>query len=413
MRYYHSVAVVSADLRESPRGAAPKPPLCLGYSAQNPGLVVMLFAWDALCCLLPGRRGGPVSEIRRVLIANWAHLGDTLIASSLVSLLQACLPQVQIGFLAGSWGRTAVENLSGIRWLHTIDHWRLSRRRTSLRRKLLLYLSDRRRALQGIRSVGYDAAIETYHFFPNSAILLWQAGIPRRIGYRSGGGGPLFTDALPWIPADRHITSYHRDLLQALLGPNSLIPAPAMPELERRATAIAGLEAPYVVIHMGAGNPLKEWPEWKWIQLAAALAHKGNRIVFTGQGDREAVAAKRVCQSLGCGIDLCDRLEWSEWVEVIRGARLLVGLDSAAGHVAAATHTPCVLIYTGMSNDIQWGPLTAHGETLRYPTSCAPCYRSRGCSSMACVRKVDVRQVLESCRRALRLQTHILDRGDA
>jgi len=398
------VTVASDRGSRLPRGAAPKPPVCLGYSAQNPGLVLTLFAWDALCRLLPERRGRAVQEIRRVLIANWAHLGDTLIASSVVSLLRACRPDVQIGFLAGSWGRDALHNLSGIRWLHTVDHWRLSRRPTSLWQKLCLYLETRRRALREIQSVGYDAAIDTYHCYPNSAGLLWQAGIPRRIGYRSGGGGPLFTDALPWRPEDRHIASYHRDLLKGVLGPNSFIPPPAMPEIERRVTArpgIAGLEPPYAVVHMGAGNPLKEWPEGKWIDLAAALLRDGYRIVFTGRGAREAAAVKRVRQSLGAGTDLCDRLEWSEWVEVIRGASLLVGVDSLAGHVAAATHTPSVLIYTGMANDAQWRPLTAHCETLRWPTSCAPCYRSKGCASMACIRNVDVRQVLESCRRVL------------
>jgi ADP-heptose:LPS heptosyltransferase len=401
MRYHHNDDRCERRALDLPRGATPKRPLCLGYYAQNPVLAATLLAWDALCRLLPRQRDRPVREIRRVLIANWAHLGDVVLASSLVSLLRACRPDVQVGFLAGSWGRPAVENLSGIRWLHTVDHWRLSRHRMSLRRKLSLYFADRHRALGEIQSVGYDAAIDTYHCFPNSASLLWQAGIPRRVGYRSGGGGPLFTDALSWIPANRHITSYHRDLLKALLGPNSFIPLPAMPEIQRRVTAIAGLDFPYAVMHMGAGTPLKEWPEWKWIQLAAELTNDGNRIVFTGRGEREAAAAKRVCQSLGSGIDLCDRLEWSQWVELIRGAKLLIGLDSVAGHVAAATHTPSVVIYTGMANDAQWKPLTAHCETLRYPTSCAPCYRSRGCSSMACVREVAVRQVLESCRRVL------------
>jgi heptosyltransferase-2 len=385
-------------------GATPKRPLRLGYYAQNPWLAATLFAWDALCELLPKRMGRSDSGIRRVLIANWAHLGDALIASSLVSLLQACLPGVQIGFLAASWGRAAVEKLSGIRWLHTVDHWRLSRHRTSLWHKLSLYVGSRRTALREMRFVGYDAAIETYHLFPNSASLLWQAGIPRRVGYRSSGGGPLLTDALPWIPADRHITEYHRDLLRALLGPTSFVPPPGMPEIDRCTTGapdVPGLTSPYVVMHIGAGSPLKEWPEGKWIELAGALAGEGNRIVFTGRGESEARSIGRVCQSSGSGIDLSDQLNWSQWIELIRGAQLVLGLDSAVGHVAASTHTPAVLIYTGIINNVQWRPLTADCEILRYPTSCAPCYRSRGCPSMACVREVDVRQVLESCRRVL------------
>jgi ADP-heptose:LPS heptosyltransferase len=154
-------------------------------------------------------------------------------------------------------------------------------------------------------------------------------------------------------------------------------------------------------MHIGAGSPLKEWPESKWIELAAALADEGHLIVFTGRGEREAATIKRVCRSMGSGIDLSNRLQWNDWVEVVRGAKLVIGVDSAAGHVAAATYTPSVLIYTGMANNIQWRPLTDLCETLRYPTACAPCYRSRGCSSMACVREVEVRKVLEACRRVL------------
>src|SRR5215831_16042823 len=124
MRYHESMIAARAAVPEPPRGAAPKRPLYLGYCAQNPVVLATLLAWDAFCRLLPKKRAGEANEIQRVLITNWAHLGDTLIASSLVSLLQTCLPKAQLGFLAGSWGRPVVEGLSGIRWLHTVDHWR-------------------------------------------------------------------------------------------------------------------------------------------------------------------------------------------------------------------------------------------------------------------------------------------------
>lgn len=385
-------------------GAKPKRPLKLGYYAQNPALAGALFAWDILCRLLPVRRGPLGREVRRVLIANWGHLGDALIAASLVPLLHGSRPEVEIGFLVGSWGRATVECVAGIRWLHTVDHWRLSRRTASLGSKVGKYLRDRQAALREIRSVGYDAAIESYSFFPTCASLLWQSGIPRRIGYTTGGGGPLFTDPVPWVPADRHIATYHRDLLIALLGPAAAIPPASMPEISSRPTEIAEEIAPnlpYVVVHMGAGSPLKEWPEGKWADLVKALISDGNQLVFTGRGEREAAAIERVCRSAGAGVNLSDRLGWNDWVELIRGAQMVVGVDSSAGHIAAATHTPAVLIYSGMTNNAQWRPLADNCEILRHPTPCAPCYRSTGCSTMACVRQVEVRQVLEVCRRVL------------
>ncbi len=190
----------------------------------------MLLAWDVLCLALPRRwQRGASPAVRKLPISNWAHLGDVLIAGSLIRPLQTHLPEVEIGFLSGSWNRAAIESLSGVRWLHVVDHWRLSRRPEGLRCKVCRYLADRARALAEIRSVGYDAAIETYQFFPNTCSLLWQAGIPIRVGYTSGGG-PLLTHRLRWIPADRHIAAYHQELLRVLV-PASSLSAPRMPEI--------------------------------------------------------------------------------------------------------------------------------------------------------------------------------------
>ena len=43
----------------------------------------------------------------------------------------------------------------------------------------------------------YEIAIDTYHFIQNSIPLLWLARIPIRIGYTSGGFGPLLDSSNP------------------------------------------------------------------------------------------------------------------------------------------------------------------------------------------------------------------------
>lgn len=78
-----------------------------------------------------------------------------------------------------------------------------------------------------------------------------------------------------------------------------------------------------------------------------------------------------------------------------------MGVDSAVGHVAAATGTPAVLICAGMSNEAQRRLLSGECRVLRHPALCAPCYRSRGCLSMACARGVEASEVLEACPRIL------------
>ena len=249
---------------------------------------------------------------------------------------------------------------------------------------------------------GYDVAIDLYYYFPNCIPLLWQAGVRTRIGYTSGGFGPLLTLALDWTDRGRHAIDYQADLLGFLpraeaTGQRGARLAPNVPVPVGRPTGVSDIPCDdYLVLHPGAGAAFKAWPTEKWRGLAERLIARGRRIVFTGRGDSETRTIEQIRSGLEGCVNLCGRLSWRDFVAVVAGARLAVGVESVVGHLAAAVGTPCVVVYGGVTDPAHWRPWGEQVCVLTHPVACAPCYRKGGCAGMECVRHVGVDAVVNA-----------------
>lgn len=352
-----------------------------------------------------------IAPPRRILIANGAHLGDVVLSTSVLPIIKQTFPESQLGFLAGSWATCVLRGHPLVDWLHVVDHWKLNRSPISLSRKLVQFLRTRHRALSVIRRLRYDVAIDLYYFFPNSIPLLCQAGIPIRIGYSSGGFGPLLTHSLEWTDRQCHVTDYHADLLRVLdLSEAQLFDRRlCLPPVDADFVRAFQQKIPrafldtfgYCVLHLGTGAEWKEWPEQQWQALVERLLSNGLRLVFTGTGLAEHRKIARVIgDHTGC-INLSGELNWPQFVTAIERSRLLIGVDSVAGHVAAAVDTPSVIVGSGITNSAHWRPLHPQSRVLTHSVTCAPCYRSRGCDTMECVRAVSVNEVFHAVQSIL------------
>ena len=339
---------------------------------------------------------------RRILICNNAHLGDLINATAILAPLRKLFPDAQIGFLTSSWASPVIEKNPEVSFIHTFDHFLLNRSDLSLLRKIKQHITTARKAVHEIRKLRYEVGIDTYHFIQNSIPLLWLAQIPIRIAYSSGGFGPLLTHALSWVASDRHLIDYHLDLLRPFGLTDELKKCARPIVVLNREAEVDALPKDYIVFHPASGARIREWPLENWLLLACKLERAGWKIVFTGHGMREQKNAEVIRSACPGSIDLCGCLSWEQFVCVLQAARLLVGVESAAGHTAAAVSTPCVVIYSGVTNTSQMRPLGAAVRTVSHAVPCTPCFRTRGCSGMECVREVSVDRVFEACLESLR-----------
>jgi len=334
------------------------------YLVKNPKLLAALRLAEAVSRALAlfGRQPDRQVRPRRILLANIAHIGDVLIATSILPPLRQAFPDVEIGMLVGSWCRNVVEGHPDIAHVHVLDNAVLNRAAPSGRHRLLRHARSWFAARAEIRALGYDTAIDLYFHWPNSIPLIWAAGIPRRIGYDCGGFGPLLTDAFPWRDEPRHVAQSQCALLRALGldQPETAPPRMSLPPLAPTdwdhlpGNLRAGS---YIILHPGTGDPDKEWPVTHWIALAQRLAAEGQRLALTGRGPREAAIIAEIGTAVPSAVNLCDALSWVQLRQVIKDARLLVGVDSMAAHLAAASATPFVGLFSGQARLTWWRPL--------------------------------------------------------
>jgi ADP-heptose:LPS heptosyltransferase len=390
-----------------PRFAEPRPAMRGRYLIRNPSAVRVIGAMDALLVLWRAGRSSPEAppQPRRILVADWAHLGNVLLALPALRLLRNSFPDAKIGFLTGSWSRHVIEGTGLYDHLHLVDHFLMSRAQLSRLDKIRRYLEMRRRAVAEMRTIGYEAAIDLSCHFPPVSPLFYSARIPVRAGFTSGGFGPLLTHPVGWVHASRPISDYPRDLLRALwpslaLASEALVPCyPGYPRPGLTAE-LAG--KPYLLLHMGSGAPHKEWPEENWAAVAAALAGQGLHLAFAGSGAREAERIRRVVAGLpGANATFLLDRPWPDYVGTVARAAHVICLDSSSAHIAAAFSVPTTVIYPGLVDPVQWGPCNPNARVLTAPVGCAPCYRNRGCAAMACIRHVTPGQVVDAVRAAL------------
>jgi heptosyltransferase-2 len=379
-------------------------PLRHGYLVKHPALNLALRAHDAWLGRTRSRSPSQaVSVPRRLLVCVGGHLGDAVLATSVFPVLRSAYPDATIGVLAPSWSLPVFENHPAIQWRHAFDHWKTNRTGSAFER-WFGYRRSAKRAVVEIREIGYDTAIDLYQYFPNAARILSNASIPTRIGYTSGGGGPLYTHSVPWADTPRHTVDQHLALMRGFLPeipsgePHYDLPpiGPAAEARGRTLLADLGIDRDrYVVLHPGAGHPRKQWPLHQWRGLVDRLRQyeKDLRIVLTGQGESDLASIDEIRAGDKSLISACDRTACGELRYLLGRAELVIGVDSLAVHLAAANDVPCIAIMAAMSDPAHWRPLGSHVRVLTTAMSCAPCFRSAGCATMGCVRGVGADEV--------------------
>lgn len=103
------------------------------------------------------------------------------------------------------------------------------------------------------------------------------------------------------------------------------------------------LSRPYITVAVDSANPIKRWSTHKFVDLIHKLVKRygadicliGTKVSQDTQRQLE-IGLQDVSQNI---VNLIGKTSLSEWIELIRGSRFLIGVDSGSIHVAAAVGT--------------------------------------------------------------------------
>ncbi|MFZ1985082.1 MAG: glycosyltransferase family 9 protein [Desulfatitalea sp.] len=156
-----------------------------------------------------------------------------------------------------------------------------------------------------------------------------------------------------------------------------------------------------IAVHPFALWRYKEWPLQKTTELVQRLTTGTHRttLIIGAPSERER-AQSIVDQCNGQAVNLAGETGLSMLAAIIQQCMLLIGMDSALGHISAAVSTPCVIIF-GPGKPGVWAPL---GELSRIVYKDLPCIYcgQKGCDGHGqslCLEQLSVEEVLLTIER--------------
>ena len=169
-------------------------------------------------------------------------------------------------------------------------------------------------------------------------------------------------------------------------------------------------EGPFIVIHTGPSDPIREWPHEKWTELVELLHKNGYADIVQIGVSRHASFGKIAVDQLHGTVSLLDELTLEETLGVISLARLYIGIDSGPLHLAAMARIPAVGIFGAITPQLRFSKdYCSHFVVSRlecqgcghYPT---PTHYSKDCPfHIRCMKEIGVEEVLQACLEKLKL----------
>jgi heptosyltransferase-3 len=290
----------------------------------------------------------------RLLFVKLKHIGDSLLLTPALTAARRRYPAAEIWVVV----RRGCEGI--LAGCPAIDRVCTSAAPERSNRPALGWLADLR-LIRSLRQTGFDYAFELSDG-DRGRLMVWLS----RARTRCANAGPR---PLPiwWRPTINRPSAFvwtgrHRvekdfftvdDALP--LGPD--IPPLAFARERAEPWPPADRLRDFIVVHPGTRWRRKRWPAAKWLALGADLLARAPHLVISAGPDAAEVGlADTLAQALGpAALSTRGRLSWAQLAGLLYRARLFVGVDTAAMHLAAACGCPTVALF-GPSRPEQWRP---------------------------------------------------------
>jgi heptosyltransferase III len=348
------------------------------------------------------------SKISRVLVIHLRQFGDVLLTTPMFSTLKKHAPHVEVDALIYDHTADMLTLHPAIAEVH----------RTMRRRKDLPFatrLAAELRLLRRLRARRYDMLINVAQH-PSAIWLHWWLRPRYHVAPEKGGRydrlwNAHFTHVFRFTPnRRRHQIELNLDALRQIgVFPADeerrlvLLPGGEAEASMRRRMAAAGLARDgFVVVHAPSNLRYKCLPPARTARLVEALVADGARVVLTGSASKFDVDLMRAIRA-ECraeAVDFSGQLTMKELAVLIREAKLVIAVDSAPMHIAAAMGTPVVGIF-GPSYEHMWGPWRVpHRIVASEVHPCRPC-NQWGCAGTGisdCLVTLPVEPILVAAR---------------
>jgi ADP-heptose:LPS heptosyltransferase len=321
--------------------------------------------------------GNPWLVARNMLVVRLDNAGDVVMLGPALRAIKTTNPECQITLLASPAGARAAPLLP---WVDSVLVWRTLWQDLG---HLPFEPTRENELIQLIAERSFDAAMIFTSFSQTphvAAYVCYLAGIPLRAGESKEFGGSTLSTALRGTPDATHQVDRNLHLIRALgfteidLALEIAIPDASREAVTRRLREVGITpDQPLVLLHPGASAAARRYPAARFGQVAELLQARGWPLIVTGS-ERERDLLEIVAGD-GGAIPILTDLSIEEFAALVARASAVACGNTLPLHLADATGTPVVALYSGTDLISQWRPRFAPSRVLQRATDCAPCYR--------------------------------------
>jgi lipopolysaccharide heptosyltransferase II len=339
--------------------------------------------------------------MNEILVVNVNWLGDVIFSSPVFRALKTAYPDARIRCLAVPRVRDLLECVPFIDEVIVYDED--GRHKGPFGKAGLIYQLRRRR---------FDAAF-LLHKSLTRALLVYWAGIPRRIGYDTKKRGKLLTHAVPYPDeTTMHRSDYYLNIVESF----GVRPAGRETELRVDQAAKEGInrmleehaigDGDFVIALNPGGNwDLKRWPGENFVKLLTRLcagSYPEVKIVLIGAQSDAGLTGDMIAsipRRNGRVVDWAGKMGLKHLVALMARANLVVSADSGPLHIANSVGTDTIGLFGPTRPEVTGPRGRGRSFILQRDVGCnrSACYYVQ-CPDNSCMQAVHVEDVVDAIR---------------
>ncbi len=335
----------------------------------------------------------------RILIVKLSALGDVVQTLPSLTLIKKTLPSAKIDWVVDKRNAEVLEGHPYIKRLiiFSKDYIRLSL-------KLINFLKE-------LREKHYDVVID-YQGLLKSGLITGFSRAKYRAGFRNHREGSPFFYNLKLPPYDQDMHAVKRYLLLTkevlkFLGVPCDYNKENIPEVlwnkEIYFTTFEFIQKPYLIFVPSARWKTKLWPFSYWeklIEICGELSKEYDIFITGSPTDSELkIWAESWEKNFNYVKSLVGKLRIKELVSFIKGAKLIVTVDTGPMHIASALKVPTVALF-GPTSPERTGPWGERDIILKSEVSCSPCFKKK-CRDLKCMKNIKPEEVKKTIKKLI------------
>jgi lipopolysaccharide heptosyltransferase II len=338
-------------------------------------------------------------EWGKVLIVQTSFLGDTVLTLPLIAEIKRRFPAAKVTLLSTPLGKELLDGSTALDEIIVDDKRHADKGWWGLWRKA-----------RALKAGGFTLALCPHKSF-RSALLLFLARIPHRVGFRQSKGWFLF-HSLANRNEQRHDVERNLSILEVFgIKAEDCRRTVEFPVHGDSMTVVSRLlkeqgispRKSIVGIIPGSVWPTKRWAAESFAVLIQRLKRELDcEVSLIGGPEDVDVAGQIETRIPGVAVNLAGKTSLRELPAVLAHCRLLITNDSGPMHIAVAIGVPVVAIFCATTPSLGFYPYTSRAVVVEKNLSCRPCssHGGRRCplGTEDCIRLIEPDQVFQAAK---------------